>query len=132
MKPKPLSSLNHLTVPVAMRSSTACVLRTRRRPLATTCGHSHYFAGPSTRPNESDRSSSSAREGGNAGVPLSYPGPSWEDALSSLQSIELATQQTSSWSCVISVSGELDRLSAPSLRELVNEQIADEEIRQLI
>src|SRR3954449_10644799 len=31
MKPNPLSSLNHFTVPLAMFSSTACVLRTRRR-----------------------------------------------------------------------------------------------------
>src|SRR5437763_6073803 len=46
MKPKPFSSLNHLTVPVAMHSSTAvscCVCRGSY--LATVCERLHCFAG---------------------------------------------------------------------------------------
>jgi anti-sigma B factor antagonist len=33
---------------------------------------------------------------------------------------------------VISVSGELDRVSAPSLRELIGEELSDERVRQLV
>ena len=55
-----------------------------------------------------------------------------EDTLTGIQTLELAAERTSSWSCVISVTGELDRVSAPSLRELIDEQIADERIRQLV
>ena len=55
-----------------------------------------------------------------------------EDTLTGIPTLELAAERTSSWSCVISVSGELDRLSAPSLRGLIDEQIADERIRQLV
>jgi anti-anti-sigma factor len=55
-----------------------------------------------------------------------------EATLTSIPTLELAAERTSSWSCVISVSGELDRVSAPSLRELIDEQIADRRIRQLV
>src|SRR4051812_32084208 len=45
MKPKPLSSLNHLTVPVAMCDpSYVCELRTRETLVgATTAGAEHYL-----------------------------------------------------------------------------------------
>ena len=55
-----------------------------------------------------------------------------EATLTGIPTLELAAERTSSWSCVISVSGELDRVSAPSLRELIDEQIADRRIRQLV
>jgi anti-sigma B factor antagonist len=55
-----------------------------------------------------------------------------EGTLTSIPTLELATERTSSWSCVISVSGELDRVSAPTLRELIDQEIASEGIRQLV
>ena len=55
-----------------------------------------------------------------------------EDILTTAPSLELAAHRSSSWSCVISVSGELDRLTVPSLRELIEEELADESIRQLV
>jgi anti-sigma B factor antagonist len=55
-----------------------------------------------------------------------------EDALTIIPSLELDAQRTSSWSCVVSVDGELDRLTAPSLSELLQEEMADERIRRLV
>jgi hypothetical protein len=46
MNPKPLSSLNHFTVPVAMFTSTASVLRTPRMQMEQPTAVVHYFSGP--------------------------------------------------------------------------------------
>src|SRR5690348_10112368 len=56
MKPKPFSSLNHLTVPVAMHSSTAVfVLRHRGSYIATVCERLHCFRRMFLRPNVAHR-----------------------------------------------------------------------------
>lgn len=56
----------------------------------------------------------------------------WTALQHSIPTLELATERTSSWSCVISVSGELDRVTAPTLRQLVDEEISNERVRQLV
>lgn len=55
-----------------------------------------------------------------------------ENVLTIASSLELTTERTTDWSCVVSASGELDRLTAPSLRQRLEEEAADDQIRQLI
>jgi len=55
-----------------------------------------------------------------------------EATLGPIPILELSTERTSSWSCVISVSGELDRASVPALREVVAAEVANDRIRQLV
>jgi hypothetical protein len=43
MKPKPLSSLNHLTVPVAMSYLHGVCAANADDAMATNCGRVHYF-----------------------------------------------------------------------------------------
>jgi anti-sigma B factor antagonist len=58
--------------------------------------------------------------------------PRVENVLTIAPNLELTSEQTSPWSSVISVRGELDRMAVPSLREEIQERIADERVRQLV
>ena len=54
------------------------------------------------------------------------------NVLTVIPTLDLDTQRTSSWSCVISVDGELDRLTVPALEEVLHAEMANERIRRLV
>jgi anti-anti-sigma factor len=44
----------------------------------------------------------------------------------------IASERTSDWSCVVSVSGELDRATVPSLREVLQEPLNDDRVSRVV